>query len=300
MERKIINERRTWEYISKSGRENPDSKIGVYAAEAESYKVFWNQFRPIISSYHDLKSLDDNFCHPLSSFQNLPPKIIHPKLITVLARIARNLRDFPFPASISGMERMEVCNLIINALKDIPGHFYYLDQVTENVKNKLQSKKLLFGNSDRFMKSAGFCQKWSQGRVIFVSKYLKVHIWINEEDHLRIMCIAPNADFESCIFDLLLILRYLELKLSFAYSKKLGFLTSCPSNLGTGFRASLHARCNKDEIKQLEKLGLDIRSCYGENHPIEGDIYDISIKQRLGITESQIINKLYEALLTIL
>lgn len=145
------------------------------------------------------------------------------------------------------------------------------------------------------MKSAGIYRHWPYGRALFVTSDLRVRIWINEEDHLRIMAIVPDFNLELAVERLHQILEHLEAKLDFAHSEKLGFLTSCPTNLGKGCRVSVHVKCSEKDIETFKRKGLDVRAFRGESSsPMDG-IYDLSVKRRFGMGD-EIMNELFQAL----
>ena len=189
---------------------------------------------------------------------------------------------------------------IEHALREVPGIFLRLnEQIPLSLIQRLKQRGFWFDDQDRFMKSAGIFNHWPEGRAIFVSSDFFVSVWVNEEDHLRIMSVVPGFDLPQAVAHLLPILKVLEQQLQFSYTQKLGFLTSCPTNLGTGCRVSMHANCYHESLIQLKSRGLAIRSKHGEKDSLCGDnddFYDISVAQRLGITESQIMKKLYSSL----
>ena len=170
--------REQWEYICKSGKENPDSKIGVFASDANSYQLIWSNCRASICSYHDINSLNHGFSQPKSDFHKIPPKIIHPQILTSRIRITRNLSQYLFPSLMSNSERLKICNLVRNALQSVPGFFYYLNDLPTEIENKLRDRNFFFENRDRFLKSAGIYRDWPQGRAIFITEDWQVCVWI--------------------------------------------------------------------------------------------------------------------------
>lgn len=139
------------------------------------------------------------------------------------------------------------------------------------------------------------------GRAVAFSADERVSVMINEEDHLRIQSMAPGLDLDSAWESASALDRELETGLSFAHSKKLGYLTGCPTNVGTGLRASvmLHLPALSLVRSELEKVftaaqrtGLAVRGLYGEGSRAAGDFYQISNQVTLGRTESQLIDDL--------
>ena len=131
-------------------------------------------------------------------------------------------------------------------------------------------------------------------------------IWVNEEDHLRIISMEASADISGVFNRLCRGLDHLSTRLEFAFDKRYGFLTSCPTNIGTSMRAGVHIRLKKLEKNQalLKKLvaqyHLQIRGTQGEKTSVEKGIFDISNRQRLGIPETRIIQNLHSGLAAII
>merc|ERR1719330_208048 len=105
---------------------------------------------------------------------------------------------------------------------------------------KLVADHLMFGTCDRYLIDAGACQHWPTGRGVYLNKDRTFVVWVGEEDHLRIISIQTGSDLASVFRRLGHAVSVLETKLTFARSPSLGFLTYCPSNLGTTLRASVH------------------------------------------------------------
>jgi protein arginine kinase len=143
-----------------------------------------------------------------------------------------------------------------------------------------------------------------KGRALLLSEDESVSIMLCEEDHIRIQVIKGGLDLEGA-FDLATkIDDLLDSKLSYAFDVRLGYLTQCPTNLGTGMRASvmmfLPALTMAGRINglanQLSKIGLTMRGLYGEGTAAQGSIYQISNQITLGITEEDSIKKLEDVI----
>jgi hypothetical protein len=290
----------TWNDICKSGVENPDSQIGLYAGDAESYDVFWEAFKPAIFKYHKLLCSDTLLCQPPMDF-SCPPSVSLAsnqvsQVYSTRVRISRNLKGFRFTSMMSLSERMQVYEIIKAALQDISGSFFDLEHLSVAQIQYLTDCHMMFCNQNRFMESANIFSHWPKGRAIFISQDRHTCVWINEEDHLRIMSIVPGFSWEEGINNIQQILKILAKKLDFSWSNKLGYLSSCPSNLGTGMRTSVMMKCTDAQVMRFQKLDLEIRGSQGEYTQVINNIYDISPYQRLGLTENQIMQKLNDAL----
>ena len=159
-------------------------------------------------------------------------------------------------------------------------------------------------DADPFLKAAGISSNWPCGRGCYQSADGGFIIWIGEEDQLRIMCMGKGFLLNSIFDRLRVALDKVETieGIKFATSAKYGFVTSCPSNLGTGMRASVHLKIpnltadGTDKAAQAaaKPLGLSVRGTGGEHTPIGADgTVDISPSNRLFITEAEIVTKLY-------
>ena len=166
--------------------------------------------------------------------------------------------------------------------------------------------------ADPYLASAGIASDWPCGRGCYQSKDGGFIIWFGEEDQLRIMCMAKGFLLNAVFDRLNRALTKVEALdgIAFATSHKYGYVTSCPSNLGTGMRASVHLRLpkltqggNNDAAARAvaTPLGLSIRGVGGEHTPIGGDgTVDISPSKRLFISEAGIIAALYNGIRVLL
>ena len=122
-------------------------------------------------------------------------------------------------------------------------------------------------------------------------------IWVNEEDHVRVISIEKGANVKQVYKRLVTGIQLLEKSLKFVFHEKFGYLTFCPTNIGTGLRASVHVRLPKlaasGKLKPMcESLNLQVRGVNGENTKSEGGIFDISNKARIGKTEFELVNSM--------
>lgn len=217
-------------------------------------------------------------------------------VISTRVRLARNLRDYPFPCRLSAAGREKVVESVKNAVKDshsvIADDFSFIRLSETDALHgvSLVEKKLV---SPEFISS-------TEGRALLLSKDESLSIMINEEDHIRLQVIKKGLALEEAydIADKLDTL--LDENLSFAFDEKLGYLTQCPTNLGTGMRASvmLHlpalekSRVISRIAGNLSKLGLTIRGSHGEGTEPKAAMYQISNQVTLGISEKAAIENL--------
>ena len=209
-------------------------------------------------------------------------------VISSRVRLARNLADYPFPARLNAEGRRKIGDTVKNALSSDAYNFINLAETPDIEADALAEKRVI---SPEFAKS-------KSERELIADIKNGVYIMLNEEDHLRIQCIKPgfavsDAFEQADNFDTLADLNY-------AYSEDLGYLTQCPTNLGTGLRASvmlhLPALTLSRQIDRiaadLPKLGLTIRGFYGEGSEVGGDLYQVSNSITLGVSEEQTLEKI--------
>ncbi len=299
----------TLEKAIQSGIQNPDSSIGIYAGDAESFQVFSPVFDPIIAEYHGF-SKGQNHSSDFTVPDLPPPDPDGDYILSTRIRVARNLRNFNFPAHILLSDRNTLEEKIVKALgalkHDLAGQYRPLADIKKTKDRSSQNNLLLFEKGDRFQDAAGINSDFPKGRGVFCSLDQKLIVWVNEEDHLRIMSFEKTSDLSSTFNRLCRALDALAGQLDFALDKRLGYLTSCPTNLGSAMRAGVHIRLEKlnQKRKALEALAkkyhLQIRGTQGEKTEIEDSIFDISNAQRLGISETTIIKNLNKGILAII
>jgi len=292
-----------------SGLKNPDSSIGVYAGDAQSYQTFALVLDPIISEYHGFLKGQKH----LSDFAPLDLPFLDPEGIYIKStriRVARNLKGFCFPGHMTLSQRYDLEKKIIFALSHLndinKGHYISFEKKDKNILQQLKKENLLFEKGDRFQDAAGINSDFPKCRGIFHSFDKKFIVWVNEEDHLRIISLAATSDLSSVYNRLSKALSWLNNHLDFAWDETYGHLTSCPTNIGTAMRAGVHIRLEKLEQKKelllelVRAYNLQIRGTSGEKTKVEASVFDISNRQRLGVTESMIIQNLHAGLLAII
>ncbi len=291
----------TWDFIQKARlllpKEISEGKyLGIWVGDEECYSYFWHSLKPYIAQKHQIspERLENHRQrHDFTSFSEVK---YSGTVITSRIRIARNLAGYNFLPLMSLEDKYVMCQLVKEALKDIPGRFMALEKITSDDENLLRELKMYPVPRNESGMVAGLYKDWPHGRAVFLSEDQHLAIWVNEEDHLRIMTVTSGLDFSPLLKRLEQIHYHLSQSLKFSHDPRLGYLSTCPTNLGTGMRASVHLRCNKQERKIFLEAGLQIRGQDGDIYE-PSDINDVSVSQRLGITESEIIQKLLKGIL---
>lgn len=301
----------TLDDVVNSGLINPDSGIGVYAGDTESYQCFAPLFNPIISQYH---GFDENTLH----ISNLNPADINANdpdpsnkyIVSTRIRVGRNLAEMPLGPAITKSQRDEVEARTVAALAkmsgSLSGHYYALAGMSDEVKTQLINDHFLFKAGDRFFEAAGLNRDWPAGRGIYHNDDKTFLVWVNEEDQLRIISMQVGGNIKQVFTRLTTALAELEQYLSFAFTPHLGYISSCPTNLGTAMRASVHIKlpCLGEDMAAFKVIteahNLQIRGIHGEHSDSEGHVYDISNRRRLGVTEVECVQDLYNGVVALI
>jgi arginine kinase len=294
--------------VIQSGVENLDSGIGVYAPDAASYAVFSPLFDAIIAAYHGFPATavqpQTNFGDP-SLLVNLDPE--NKYIISTRVRCGRSLKGYPFNPLLSQTQYQEIESAAQKTLAGLSGEFggtyFPLTGMNKTTQQTLIDDHFLFKEGDRFLQAANACRYWPTGRGIFHNDAKTFLVWINEEDHLRIISMEKGSDLRSVYTRLVAGVQAIEQKLEFSRDDRLGYLTFCPTNLGTTIRASVHVvfpRLGKEKGALEEVAGrfnLQVRGTRGEHSEGEGGVFDVSNKRRMGLTEFEALKELQDGIL---
>ena len=294
-----------------SGVVNVDSSIGVYAGDKESYTVFAPLFDPIIEAYHGFRKDDMHKSNLDPDDLRAPnPDPEGKYIISTRIRVGRNLEHMPLGPGISKEQRNSVESNVVEALHSLEGElagvYYPLLGMSKEVQSKLIKEHFLFKEGDRFLDAAGLNRDWPEGRGIYHNNDKTFLVWVNEEDQLRIISMQQGGDIKEVFERLSHAVQSIESKVKFAYSDHLGYITSCPTNLGTAMRASVHIalpNLSKDmeQFKDItQRYHLQIRGIHGEHSESEGGVYDISNRRRLGITEIEAVQDMYDGVVALI
>jgi arginine kinase len=171
--------------------------------------------------------------------------------------------------------------------------------LTEEERKQLIDDHFLFKEGDRFLEAVGLNKDWPDARGIFHNNEKSFLVWVNEEDQLRIISMQQGADIGAVFTRLSKACAHIQSVAKFAHDDHLGYITSCPTNLGTALRASVHIQlpklgARKDEFQAIaDKYHVQIRGIHGEHSESADHIYDISNKRRLGFSEVSLIQDMY-------
>jgi creatine kinase/arginine kinase len=172
--------------------------------------------------------------------------------------------------------------------------------MSEADQQQLIADHFLFKEGDRFLEACGLNRDWPSGRGIFHNNEKTFLVWVNEEDQLRIISMQPGADIGAVFSRLARAAAEIEKVAKFSHDANLGYITSCPTNLGTALRASVHIQLpnlgqRKDEFEAIAaKYFVQIRGIHGEHSESSDHTYDISNRRRLGRSEVDLVQDMYD------
>ena len=216
-------------------------------------------------------------------------------VISSRIRLARNLADFPFISRTTDSDRAEIEKILhgrideLQATGKVSSETLYVDvgELDDVDRRFLVERQLI---SREHAESQG-------ARAVVIDQSERFSVMINEEDHLRIQVMQSGLNLAAAWQQINELDDLIEDRVTYAYSELLGYLTACPTNVGTGVRVSvmLHlpalviTRQIEKVFKSLQKINLAVRGLYGEGSQATGDFYQISNQITLGLTEEELM-----------
>ena len=214
-------------------------------------------------------------------------------VISTRIRLARNVNGIPFPQFLKDKSQLsgEIKDSILKSNSTLAADFSYieLDQVSHSQKlsmaeEHLISPQMLDGN----------------GKSVLINKDKTMSIMLMEEDHIRLQIIKSGLALDEAYETANRVDDVIEESLTYAFDENFGYLTACPTNAGTGLRASVMMHLpaltmtkNMNRVINASTgLGIEIRGLYGEGTSAEGNLYQISNRLTLGLSEAEILEKL--------
>ena len=226
----------------------------------------------------------------------------HQIVISSRVRLARNLRGRAFPGWAKKAERTSILELLRSRVEELP-------EMQDSFSESLQELSALDRQVlvERHLISREHAAKGA-GSAVVINRRQTLSIMINEEDHLRMQSIRSGLQLRQAFKLVDKIDSALEDKLEIAFDQRLGYLTACPTNVGTGMRASamLHlpglvlGEQINPIIQSVNKLGLAVRGLYGEGTEALGNVFQVSNQMTLGESETAIVERLEKVLAQII
>ncbi|CAN0284556.1 unnamed protein product [Discosporangium mesarthrocarpum] len=301
-----------------TGVMTPHLGVGVTAGDEESWEKFKALYYPIIKGWHgfDPEAQDHKSDLDPSKLTMTEEQVsmFNEFVVSTRIRAARNVSGYALPAGTDDADRKAVREALCRAFDkfegELAGKFYDLGNLSEDDKKMLLEKGFLFQipKTTNLLWHAGAAKNWPTDRGIFHNESRTALCWVNEEDHCRIISMEDGGNVKSVFTRFCAISEALKASAEadgtkLMYSDKLGFLGTCPSNLGTGLRASVMIKLAKfnetEESREVlesvcSKFDLQPRGSAGEHSAAVEDKFDVSNKQRIGFSEVELVQKMID------
>ena len=284
--------------------------VGMVAGDEESYDTFADLFDPVIDTRHggygkDDKHKTDLDPSHLNGGDDLDPKYVRSSRV----RTGRSIRGYSLPPSCTRAERREVEKIATSALAsfgaEFKGKYYPLNGMTEEEQQQLIDDHFLFDKPvSPLLTASRMARDWPDARGIWHNEDKNFLIWVNEEDHTRVISMEKGGNMKEVFTRFCNGLAKFEEAIKkdgkeFMWSEHLGFILTCPSNLGTGLRAGVHLKIpllsKQDKFASiLKSLRLQKRGTGGVDTASTDGIFDISNADRLGYSEVELVQKVVD------
>merc|ERR1711868_12509 len=321
----------TFGHCIKTGVDNPGhpmiKTVGAVAGDEESYELFREFFDPVISARHGGYAADAK--HPTDmNPANLSKTPIDPTgkyVLTTRCRTGRSVRGTRLPPCCSFEERRELEHVIVKGLMGLDGELkgdYFPLTGSQSYAPKptgmsVEKEEALRSNGNLFQEpdstlllSSGCGRHWPDARGIFHNEAENFFVWVNEEDQMRIVSMQKGASVVEIFKRFAAATEGIQKVLKaegydFMHNDHLGWVLTCPSNLGTGLRAGAMVKvplfsARKDFRDVMGRMGLQARGTAGVDSASTGGTWDISNADRLGKSETQLVNIFIEGVAQII
>jgi len=306
-----------------TGVVTPHLGVGATAGDEDCWEVFKELYYPIIKGWHGYDAYTST--HPVDlDFTKLvftpeQATTFNEYVVSTRIRAARNISGFSLPTGATDEDRAGVEAVLKQTFDglsgELAGTYYELGALTEEQTQDLLNSGFLFQipSARNLLTGAGAARSWPNNRGIFHNATRTALCWVNEEDHCRIISMEEGGNIPS-VFQ-----RFCQLSdaikasaesngTKLMWNSTLGFMGTCPSNLGTGLRASVMVRLtefnklmegdNHADKELLETVcsafDLQPRGSAGEHSAAVGGKFDVSNKQRLGFSEVELVQKMID------
>lgn len=306
-----------------TGVVTPHLGVGATSGDEDSWEVFKDLFYPIIQGWHGYDA--NTQIHPVDldpsklRFTDEQRVKFNKYVDSTRIRAARNISGYSLPCGATKEDRAEVERVLQQAFSglsgELAGTYYELGSLTNEQRDFLLKRGFLFQipTARNLLTGAGAARSWPDNRGIFHNETQTALCWVNEEDHCRIISMELGGDIPSVFTRFCALSDALKQSAEsngtkLMWNEKLGFLGTCPSNLGTGLRASVMVKLDcfnrllesgshedKELLEQVcSKFDLQPRGSAGEHSAAVGAKFDVSNKQRLGFSEVQLVQKMID------
>lgn len=307
----------TFDQAIQAGLDAPHLGVGIAAGEAAAYETYKDIMDVVIDGWHGYKPTDSHKSDMDASHLKMSPEQaakFNKHVVSTRIRAGRSIDTLALPPATDRKQRRTVERLLSTALAnmsgDLVGTYYPLGGMTKSEEDTLQSQGFLFQKPtpNNVLANCGAARDWPDARGIFHNKDKTFLVWINEEDHMRCISMQNGGNVKEVFTRWANAINEVEKSLNqagykYAYNDHLGYITTCPSNVGTGLRASvmlklpkLYKKLGVVKLEELaDSMGLQARGGRGEHSPPgpNGE-FDISNKGRIGASEVELVQRMID------
>jgi creatine kinase len=307
----------TFDQAIQAGLDATHLLVGVVAGDEECYSLYRDMMDFVVERWHGYKSTDQHRTDLDTNHLAMTPEQeakFDKHIVSTRVRSGRNIKGLPLPPGANRQQRRLIEKIVSTAVGQftgiLQGTYFPLCGMTEQEEKQLIDDHFLFQKPSprQVLAVCGAARDWPDSRGIFFNEARTFLLWVNEEDQMRIIAMQQGGNVKEVFGRWVAGVDSIERSLrnngyEFMYDDHFGFLSTCPSNLGTGLRASVMLKVPKLYkllgVHQFEELclsmGLQARGERGEHSPPgpNGE-FDVSNKARLGFTEVELVQQLID------
>jgi len=308
MAQKVTPNGYTFDMAIQTGVDNPGHPyivtVGATAGDEETYTTWAPFFDQVIAKRHNGYPADGKQPTNMNPADLKHTGFDENYVKSSRVRTGRSIRGLCMPPFSTRAERRKVRDILVEATKtldgELAGHYEGLEDMTEERQEELIGKHLMFDKPvSPLLLSGGMARDWPDARGVYLADTEKFIVWVNEEDHMRIVSMQMDGNMTEVFTRFCNATNQMEAAMKeagyeYMHNDHLGYVLACPSNLGTGIRAGCHVLLPK--LSEHEKFGeillnlrLQKRGVGGVDTASVGGKFDISNLDRLGFSEVQLV-----------
>ena len=279
----------TFDQAIQAGLDAPHLGVGIVAGEAAAYKIYKEIIDPVVEGWHGYKPNDSHHSDMDWTKIRMSPQQaakFDKHVVSTRIRAGRSIDGLALPPSTDRKQRRKVEGLLVSALSsmegDLKGKYYPLGGMTKEQEDKLQADGFLFQKPtpNNVLANCGAARDWPDARGIFHNDEKTFLVWVNEEDHMRCISMQGGGNVKEVFARWARAIDSIEASLKkagygYSHDEHFGYLTTCPSNVGTGLRGSvmlklpkLYKKLGVHALEDLcDTMGLQARGARGEHSP---------------------------------
>ena len=303
----------TLDQAIQTGVDNPGHPfiitVGCVAGDEETYGTFADLFDPIIRERHNGYNLDAIHKTDLNPTHLKGGEFDSKYVLSSRVRTGRSIRGYSLPPQCTRDERRCVEKIVVDTLSvfsgELQGKYFPLKDMTEEEQKQLIDDHFLFDKPlSPLLLASRMARDWPDARGIWHNEAKNLLVWVNEEDHTRIISMEKGGNIRKVFTRFCEGLKMFESELNknmheLMWNEHLGYILTCPSNLGTGLRAGVHIKLPKLSLEKdfdsiLDSLRLQKRGTGGVDTDVKNGVFDISNVDRLGFSEVELIQKVID------